>query len=170
MTHPARNAIIFFFLGIFAALLFVQIPESKALFEGLENDGYLGVLLTGVLYAFSITAASASVIFVNMTESLNPLIAALVGGTGSMAYDALVFLLSRKAGQNRIQLFFQHHSPFQKHLPVWVTLVVGGAILASPLPDELAAGFLGVTHFSTGRFLLFSYLMNALGIFLLVSV
>src|SRR5262249_43219313 len=46
----------------------------------------------------------------------------------------------------------------------WLSFFVGGLIIASPLPDELGIGLLGVARLRTAWFVLLSYAFNFLGI------
>jgi len=47
-------------------------------------------------------------------------------------------------------------------------LIIGLFILGSPLPDELAIGFLGIIDLSYKKFILISFLANTIGILLIL--
>ena len=50
----------------------------------------------------------------------------------------------------------------------WLLPASGALIIASPLPDEVGVGLMGSSKLSNSRFLIFSYLLNATGIFFVV--
>ena len=47
--------------------------------------------------------------------------------------------------------------------------VIGAIIIASPLPDELGVSLMGMSQMKASRFILLSYILNSIGIFLVVS-
>lgn len=161
---PRAFAALLFIIGLALAFLSLQYPVTREFFDGLEQDGYLGVFLAGILYAISVTAASATVIFANMHDTVSPFLAALVGGLGAFLYDLLIFLFTRRTARQRIEAYLAEKLPMRRRTPRWLTVLIGAIILASPLPDELAAGFLGVTRISIPRFFLLSFALNAIGI------
>jgi hypothetical protein len=55
----------------------------------------------------------------------------------------------------------------KRRIPHWTTLTVGIVILASPLPDELAAGLFGIDRGRARTFFLLSFVSNALGVLVL---
>lgn len=48
--------------------------------------------------------------------------------------------------------------------------LLGCCLIASPLPDELGIAFLGSIKFDSKKFLIFSYVLNFIGIFLISSL
>ena len=52
----------------------------------------------------------------------------------------------------------------------WMLPIIGAIIIASPFPDELGVSLIGLSKLSTGKFILLSYVLNSIGIFLVVSV
>lgn len=51
----------------------------------------------------------------------------------------------------------------------WIIMPIGAIIIASPFPDELGVSLIGLSKLSTGKFILLSYILNSIGIFLVVS-
>ncbi|MBI4100613.1 hypothetical protein HY439_02625 [Candidatus Microgenomates bacterium] len=51
----------------------------------------------------------------------------------------------------------------------WTLPVVGALIIASPLPDELGVSLMGISKMKTYQFLIISFILNTIGIFLVVS-
>jgi len=51
----------------------------------------------------------------------------------------------------------------------WTLPVIGAIIIASPFPDEIGVSLMGISKMKTYQFILISFLLNAIGIFLVVS-
>ena len=49
-----------------------------------------------------------------------------------------------------------------------VTATVGAVIIASPLPDEAGIALLGLSHISTSKLLVLTYILNSVGILILL--
>ena len=47
--------------------------------------------------------------------------------------------------------------------------MIGAIIIASPFPDEIGVSLMGISKMKTYQFILISFLLNAIGIFLVVS-
>jgi hypothetical protein len=99
---------------------------------------------------------------------------ALFGGIGAVVGDMIIFrfvrdrlsehlmeLIKHEGGGKRVRALFRLRS-FR-----WFTALVGGLIIASPLPDELGISLLGCEKMKTSRFIPLSFVFNFLGIFLI---
>lgn len=161
-------ALLVFIAGVLAAVILVRFPVTQSLYRGIENDGIFGALVAGVLYAISFTAPSATVIFVNLSSQIHPITAAVVGGFGALLYDLLIFTMTRRESHSRFIEAIKERLPGRSQFPKWAPLLAGMIILASPLPDELAAGMLGLSAVSARKFFLISFAMNTAGIFILL--
>ena len=112
----------------------------------------------------------------NLAEYLNPLEIALIAGVGSVVGDTMIFQFVRTKGLvDEVKHFFHYFgSDKLKHLIHtkyfgWTLPVIGAIIVASPLPDELGVGLMGISHMTTWKFMIVSFLLNSLGIFLVVT-
>jgi hypothetical protein len=47
--------------------------------------------------------------------------------------------------------------------------VIGAIIIASPLPDEVGISLMGLSKISTPKFIFISYILNSIGLFLIIS-
>lgn len=168
LDRSKQIALLVFAAGILAAVILVRLPATQVFYRGIENDGIFGALVAGVLYAISFTAPSATVIFVNLTSQIHPFTAAIVGGFGALLYDLLIFTITRRQSHSRFIEAIKERLPGRLRFPKWAPLLAGMIILASPLPDELAAGMLGLSTVSARKFFLISFAMNTAGIFILL--
>jgi uncharacterized membrane protein YdjX (TVP38/TMEM64 family) len=166
--RPKLIALAVFLAGVVAVIIFTNIPATRSFYTGIENDGYLGALLAGVFYAISFTSPSATVILANLSGHLNIFGAALLAGVGALLYDLLIFTIARREAHSRVIEAIKARLPGRSRVPQWAFLLLGMVILASPLPDELASGMLGLSSVSTRKFFLLSFAMNVLGIFIIL--
>ncbi|MFH1171329.1 MAG: hypothetical protein V1778_02215 [bacterium] len=166
--RPKLIALGIFCAGVVATGILFQNSITRQFVIGIGNDGYFGVLVAGVLYAISFTASFATVLLLNLSNHTHPILAAFIGGFGALLYDLLVFSFARKESHLRLVASIKARIPGRTRVPRWVIIGTGMVVLASPLPDELAAGLLGFSSISPRSFFLLSFLMNTIGIFILL--
>ncbi len=153
-----------FVLGAVVTLLALTSPVVQQLFAGIERSGYSGMVLAGILYAMAFTATSATILVAHAPAGLSLPLAAVLGGLGALAYDVVIFTFVRhgtRRGMLTAARTVLQRDTAGRH---WLLPVLGFLILASPLPDELAAGLLGMLQMSHRMFLLLSFVANTLGI------
>jgi len=52
----------------------------------------------------------------------------------------------------------------------WLIPIAGAFIIASPLPDEIGISLMGLSKVKNWHFILITFLLNAIGIFLVVTL
>ena len=93
-----------------------------------------------------------------------------LAGIGAVIGDLTIFrLIKLSLASDLTQLYnnlggskishILHTSHFR-----WTIPVIGALIIASPLPDEIGIGILGIYNLKTSQFLVLSYILNSLGI------
>jgi len=167
-------------------LLSITIAIAYLLFSGKSYPpihefflslGYIGTFVTGVLFVYSFTAAPATAVFLILAKEQNILIAGLIGGIGALAGDMLLFRFIRhsfadeveKLSKEYIIVKLKHFAPelFRKYL----VPVIASIIIASPLPDEIGIAMLAAFKaISTKAFVLLSYVLNTVGIFVILAI
>ena len=73
-------------------------------------------------------------------------------------------LLKMKGGARRL------HAHLRSRYFRWLTLLVGGLIIASPIPDEVGLSLLGFSKMRTIWFLVLSFVFNFIGIAIVGTV
>lgn len=159
-----------FLVGLLVTIVALQFPATKQFITKLGQAGLWGAFVGGVLYAFAFTSSLATAVFFNHAAGVHPLLLAIAGGLGSAIYDLTVFSLIRRESHRSFLESFRQRFSLERRLPAWLLTLIGLAIIASPLPDELAAGLLGFTDVSTKKFVIISFLANTAGILFIVSV
>ena len=157
-----------FLAGLLVTIIALQFPATKQFIIEIGQSGIFGSFLAGILYAFAFTSIAATAIFANTAHNLNPFILALIGGLGAALYDLTVFGFVRNQASHGLLQSLRSRIMHQRRMPSWLLSFIGLIILASPLPDELASGFLGFTKLSAKSFILISFLANVAGIFIIL--
>lgn len=159
-----------FGLGLILAVFFFSVPSLHRALGTVDQLGYLGMFLAGLMYGSGLTASIAMIIFIDSPPGLNLIAVALLGGLGAAIYDLSVFLITRRESEHGWLANVIARLRERRYVPNWVTLTIGSLILISPLPDELAAGLFGVNHSKAIPFFFLSFASNTLGVLLLSGV
>ncbi len=141
--------------------------------QGLE---YFGVFLAGMLFTSVFTTVPATVVLGEMALVMPLPQMAIIGGLGALVGDFILFSFFRDNVTDDLNYLFKlakikrwkqiFKSPIFK---VFLTLI-GGLIIASPLPDELGLAVMGFSKTNNFTFALISFVCNAGGIILIALV
>lgn len=142
----------------------------------LSSLGYLGIFIAGLFYAYGFTAAPATAILLILAKEQNIIFAGLIAGLGALFSDLILFKFIRhsfvdeikRLSQQKLFIYLKSRTSFliQKYfLPV-----LGAILIASPLPDEIGISLLASSNISNKRFCALSYVLNTLGIFIILLI
>ncbi|MDP3973448.1 MAG: hypothetical protein Q8P92_01315 [Candidatus Daviesbacteria bacterium] len=171
--YPYLTAVL---ISIFVAIILAQNQAFKDWLLNLGSLEYIGAIIAGMLFVSSFTVAISTVVIAIMTQNIHPMALALIGGVGAVMGDYLVFKLVRSHLQEELAMLFgKQETSHIKHLLhskyiAWTLPIIGVFIIASPLPDEMGVSLLGISKISEARFILISYISNAVGILMIASV
>ncbi len=169
-----KNLTILFFSLVAAFILSRYEPFHNFLLN-LGELGYIGAFIAGILFVFTFTIATGAVILFVLAENLSPVEIGIIAGLGGVVGDFIIFRfikdnliveiipIYRELGGSHITKTL-HTKYFS-----WTLPVIGAIIIASPLPDEIGVSLMGISKMKTYQFLLVSFVLNAIGIFLVVS-
>ena len=169
----------FFLLILTLILAYVIFKERNflPLHDSLLSLGYLGTFFSGLLFTYGFTAAPATALLLILAKEQNILFAGLIAGFGAVIGDLTIFKLIRysfsdeikKISKEKIVLYFNKKTP--TILKKYLIPVLGGFIIASPLPDEIGISLLAISRIiSTRKFLFISYLLNTIGILVILII
>lgn len=168
-TTMALSAICLFIIALDTAI--VQGSMSY-----IQEMGIAGLVIAGVMFTSFFTAAPAVVILLAMAEAYDPLIVAFYAAVGSAIGDWIILkIFEEKVAYELLPLAKKFHMrgllrSVRKRKNRERTTLIGMAVIASPLPDELGIGLLGIAHLPTFSLLLVTFLLNAAGILVLVLI
>lgn len=143
----------------------------------LSSMGYFGVFILGLFFAYGFTAAPATSLLLIIAKEYNLLLAALIAGLGALVADLIIFNFVRHSFADEIEKLFKekivvhlyHKTPIL--IRRYLIPATAGFIIASPLPDEIGVSLFALSrNVSTKTFLIFSYILNTTGIFVILLV
>ena len=163
------------FLGIIFAFILSESAEFHRFLLQIGDLGYLGAFLAGILFVSTFTVATGAVILFILAEKLSPLEIGIIAGLGAVVGDFTIFRFVKNDLVSEIEPIYEklggNHLTKVLHTKYfsWTFPVFGAIIIASPFPDEIGVSLMGISKMKTYQFLIFSFILNALGIFLIVS-
>jgi len=166
----------FLILSLVVLIFFADSHLVKKTIEAVGSVGYLGAVITGVFFVSTFTVVPAMVVLYNLAENLNPFWVAILAGLGAVVGDYIIFrFLKDRVFDELKPLFYKLKGGylvkiFRTPYFAWLTPLIGAAIVASPLPDEMGVGILGISKMKNWQFLLLSFFLNATGIFIVVTI
>ncbi|OGH03021.1 MAG: hypothetical protein A2798_01155 [Candidatus Levybacteria bacterium RIFCSPHIGHO2_01_FULL_37_17] len=162
-------------IGITLALILSRFELFHAFLLNLGDLGYLGAFIAGILFVNVFTVATGAIMLLVLAESLNPIELAVIAGLGAVLGDFLIFKFVKDTLSLEITDIYNHfggdHLSKLLHTRYfsWTLPVIGALIIASPLPDEVGVSLLGISKMSTFKFVILAFLLDFIGIFLVVS-
>ena len=166
-------------LLILSLILFFYIaetPQVDRVIKTVGELGYLGAFITGIFFVSTFTVAPAAVVLFHLADTLHPVEVALLAGLGAMIGDYFIFrFLKDKVFHELLPTIRKLETPrlkviFKSPYFAWILPIAGAFVIASPLPDEVGVGMLGLTKMLRWQFFLLSFFLNSIGIFLVVSL
>jgi uncharacterized membrane protein YdjX (TVP38/TMEM64 family) len=162
--------------SIILAIYLLEIGAVDTLVSLAGGNVLLVGLLAGIFFTSVLTTAPALVILSELAGEGNIILIALIGGLGAVIGDFVIFSFVRDRvakdagellrGPNwRRFMRFMRRRHFMRLLPI-----LGAIIIASPFPDEIGLALMGVTKMKTRTFVLISYSLNTVGIFIVLLV
>jgi uncharacterized membrane protein YdjX (TVP38/TMEM64 family) len=164
------------FVSLIVALLLSRFETFHTFLLNLGELGYVGALIAGILFVSTFTVTTGALILLVLAETLSPWEIGLIAGLGAVIGDLTIFHLVKDNLSSEITDIYNHidrknhlKKVFHSKYFSWTLPVFGSLIIASPLPDELGVSLMGLSKTNTFKFVLISYILNSIGIFLIVS-
>ncbi len=166
----------FLVLSLAVAVFLYKYEVLHSILLHLNGLGYVGAFFAGMLFVSTFTVASGAIILLVLAEELSHVGIGIVAGLGAVLGDYIIFRSIRNKDLiNEVKHLFEFfqsekvsHLIHTKYFS-WTLPVVGALLIASPLPDELGVSLIGISKMRPYQFLFVSFLLNAIGIFLVVS-
>lgn len=166
----------FLFISLLLAIALFRNESFHTSLLGLGSLSYFGAFIAGALFVSTFTVATGAVVLLVLAESFPPVNLGLIAAIGAMFGDFIIFHSLRNKGFiDELKLVFESlggNRIFQilhtKYFS-WTLPVIGAIIIASPLPDEMGVSLMGISKMKTYQFLLLSFVLNFIGIFLVIS-
>jgi hypothetical protein len=176
MKHWKYKNITFLLFSLVLAFFVLRNESLHSYLLHLGNFGYIGAFFAGILFVSTFTVATGAIILLVLAETLSPIEIGLIAGLGAVVGDLVIFRFVKDDLVREIKQIYNmfdrnHHmrKVFHTKYFSWTLPVAGAVIIASPLPDEIGVSLLGISKLKTYQFLLLSFVLNSIGIFLIVS-
>lgn len=178
MKYPSRRRknLLFLVFSIIVAFVFSQQPFFRDVILSLGGFGYLGAFLGGLLFSSSFTIFFSLAVLTAISQELSPVIVSLVAGFGAVLGDIVFLRFFKDEIVKDLEPIYEQlggnhlHKILHTKYFSWTLPVLGAAIIASPLPDEIGVSLLGLGKLSPRKFLAVSYFLNTLGILAVIAV
>lgn len=161
-------------LSILLLILLADTPVVHAFIRHIGTYGYLGSFLAGIFFVSTFTVAPASLVLFHLAQEYDAIFIALTAGAGGVIGDVLIFRFFKDK-------LFEEFTPlinelmrrpvfalFKSPYFVWLTPVIGAIIIASPFPDEVGIGMMGLSKIKEWQFMLLTFALNSFGILLII--
>ena len=164
-------------IGLILAISLSQVEAFHSFLLQLGGFGYIGAFIAGIFFVFTFTVATSALVLLILAETLSPIEIGLIAGLGAVVGDLLIFRFVKDGLAGELQFLYNQvdgdhhlHKLFHTKYFNWTLPIIGAIIIASPLPDELGVSLMGISKINTYKFMFMSYLLNSVGIFLVISL
>ena len=157
-------------------MLLADTEPVRALIQIIGSYGYAGAFVVGIFFVSTFTVAPAAVVLVELAHTLNPVYLALAAGAGGSVGDFLLFRFFKDGVFEELRPFYRKYGGRHVNrlgktkLFAWLAPVLGAIIIASPFPDEIGIGLMGLSKIKTWQFVVLTFVLDVLGLLLLVLV
>ncbi len=161
-------------LSVVIAIILAKTGVLASILTATRSLEILGSFVAGLFFTSIFTTAPAVVALGQIAQHNSIWVVAFLGGLGAVVGDLIIFrfvrdrfsehligVLQEKGISKRMKAIFR--AKFFR----WLTFLLGGLIIASPLPDELGISLLGFSKMKTSWFVPLSFIANFGGILLI---
>ncbi len=158
-------------MSVLVAIILARTHVLAQILEQTKELQLLGTFIAGMFFTSIFTTAPAMAILGEIALTQSILVTAFLGALGAMVGDLLIFKFVRDRVAADILDLLKEENISKRVYKVfkfrhfrWLTILLGGLIIASPLPDELGIALLGFSHLNARYFSYLSFVFNFLGI------
>lgn len=163
------------FLSILAAVFIVKLGFVDWLLDSFHAP-YIASFVAGIFFTSLLTISPASIVLAELGMRAAPLEVAFFGALGAVVGDLLLFHFVKDRISADIALYIEKgmrrynldkiHSRYGR----WILPILGAAVIASPLPDELGIILIGASKMKSKHLIPVSFVMNFIGVLFVLAV
>jgi len=157
-------------LSVVLGFVLLKTGATKHVLTASQDYEYMGMFIVGMFFTSVFTTVPATIVIGELALVTNLLPLVLIGGLGALCGDFVIFRFFKDNISEDLRYLFEVKKKSRWKLifksrifKVFLTLI-GGIIIASPLPDELGLALMGISKTKSFTFIFISFLCNALGI------
>lgn len=167
-----RDLAIIFFSLVVAAYLW-QTNLTVNIISFFPQVKLLGAFIAGLFFTSAFTILPAGVALAEIAQSNSLILVSFIGAAGAVVGDMIIFRFVRDHLLDDFIYLIQQNSHksrikhiFRSRIMRFSLALLGGIMIASPLPDELGLTLLGMSKVKTNLFIPISFVFNFMGIFI----
>ena len=164
-------------VSILVAIILVRTDVLITLLTSTRELEFLGSFVAGIFFTSIFTVPVATVTLGEIAQAHGLVETAALGALGSVVGDLIIFRFVRDRFSEHLTTLIKQtgakkrlKSLFRLRLFRWLTFLMGGIIIASPLPDEIGISLLGFSKMKVSLFIPLSFTLNFIGILLIGMV
>ena len=158
-------------MSVLVAVMLVTTGTLETALAPLKAWGYIGSFVAGIFFTSVFTTAPAIATLGETARFTNVFGNAFFGACGAVLGDLIMFRFVRDEFSRHVSALVSHSSA-RKRLKAlvslksfrWLAFIIGGIVIASPLPDEIGVGLLGLARIPSSWFVVVSFVFNFIGI------
>ncbi len=164
-----------FLISLFFGFVLGRFEPFHDFLLQLGEFGYLSSFLVGILLVSTFTMPTGIVMLLILAEKYSAVEIGILAGLGSVVGDIVIFRVVKDRVLEELTPLYELLGGKQLNTLLhtkyfsWTLPVIGALLMASPLPDELGVSIMGLSRMKTYKFVLLSFIFNAIGIFLILS-
>lgn len=166
-----RHDLVIIAVSVAFAYLLVRTGALEQALTAINHFRFVSAIIAGMCFTTIFTTPAAIVALGTLSQINGIPETALFGAVGALIGDLGIFHFIRDRFGHHITQVIRHQSVGRRLIALshtrslrWASLLVGGLIIASPLPDELGISLIGFSNISTFWFGILSYSFNFAGI------
>ncbi|OGG47302.1 hypothetical protein A2671_00140 [Candidatus Kaiserbacteria bacterium RIFCSPHIGHO2_01_FULL_49_13] len=161
-------------LSIFIAIILARTDALITLFTATHGLELVGSFIAGLFFTSIFTTAPAIATLGELAQLNSVFLVALFGAAGALIGDFIIYQFVKDRVAEHLMELLKTEGVLRRTRTLlkrssfrWIAFLLGGLVIASPLPDELGISLIGFSKMSVFRFAVLSYLFNFLGILLI---
>jgi len=162
------------FFSVLIAIVLIKTQALSTILNGAVSLKILGSFVAGMFFTSVFTTVPAIVTLGQISSHNSLYLTALFGAIGAVVGDLIIFGFIRDRLSEHLTVLMQHTSYWKRVKALfklkyfrWLTFLLGGLIISSPFPDEIAISLLGFSKMKTSTFIPLSFIFNFIGIVLI---
>ncbi len=170
--HIAKDIIILL-VSLFAGFILYKSNIVINVGQNANGISLIVAFIAGIFFTSAFTIAPAGVVLAELMKTTPVFEVALMGSIGAVIGDLIIFLFIRDSLCDDLNymlkvVHFQRYKVlFHRRFFRFVTPLIGGLIIASPLPDEIGLAMMGLSKVRTSVLIPITFGMNFVGIILI---
>lgn len=175
-TKRLQKDFVIILISILIAYALVYLGIVELLISQVKGFNILGSFIAGIFFTSVFTIAPASVALAGLINGGSLFSVAFWGAIGALFGDLLLFFFIKDVFAEDLlrfaRSFWRKHflGSFHFGFLKWLSPILGGFIIASPLPDELGLALMGLSKTRLLVLVPISFVCNFIGILALAFV